>query len=61
MMKHDCLQVYVEKGEFELAKQYCKDNPAHIDQVLVKQAEMYFNNKQCVTGTFVSVNLCCIS
>ncbi|PNF16669.1 putative vacuolar protein sorting-associated protein 18 [Cryptotermes secundus] len=39
-------QVYVEKGEFELAKQYCKDNPAHIDQVLVKQAEMYFNNKQ---------------
>ncbi|KAJ9580206.1 hypothetical protein L9F63_004149 [Diploptera punctata] len=39
-------QVYVEKGEFELAKQYCKDNPAHVDQVLVKQAEMYFNNKQ---------------
>ncbi|KDR19383.1 Vacuolar protein sorting-associated protein 18-like protein, partial [Zootermopsis nevadensis] len=39
------LQVYVEKGEFELAKQYCKDNPAHMDQVLVKQAEMYFTNK----------------
>jgi len=43
------LQVYVEKGEFELAKQYCRDNPAHIDQVLVKQADMYFNNKEYVT------------
>jgi Pep3/Vps18/deep orange family. len=39
-------QVYVEKGEFELAKHYCKDNPAHMDQVLVKQADVYFNNKQ---------------
>ncbi|TGZ50267.1 Vacuolar protein sorting-associated protein 18-like protein [Temnothorax longispinosus] len=39
-------QVYVDKGEFELAKQYCRDNPAHIDQVLVKQAEMLFKNKE---------------
>ncbi|XP_076234523.1 vacuolar protein sorting-associated protein 18 dor isoform X2 [Calliopsis andreniformis] len=39
-------QVYIDKGEFELAKQYCKDNPAHIDQVLVKQAEMLFKNKE---------------
>lgn len=39
-------QIYVEKGEFELAKQYCKDNPAHVDQVLVKQADVFFNNKQ---------------
>ncbi|XP_043280093.1 vacuolar protein sorting-associated protein 18 homolog isoform X2 [Venturia canescens] len=39
-------QVYVEKGEFELAKQYCKGNPAHIDQVLVKQAEMLFKNNE---------------
>ncbi|XP_058794794.1 vacuolar protein sorting-associated protein 18 homolog isoform X2 [Phymastichus coffea] len=38
-------EVYIEKGEFELAKQYCKDNPAHVDQVLVKQAEMLFKNK----------------
>jgi hypothetical protein len=47
-MKHVCLQVYVEKGEFELAKRYCMDNPAQIDQVLVKQAEMYFNSEQYV-------------
>ncbi|KAH0950839.1 hypothetical protein HN011_007913 [Eciton burchellii] len=39
-------QIYVDKGEFELAKQYCKNNPAHIDQVLVKQAEMFFKNKE---------------
>ncbi|XP_047356828.1 vacuolar protein sorting-associated protein 18 homolog isoform X3 [Vespa velutina] len=39
-------QVYLDKGEFELAKQYCKDNPAYIDQVLVKQAEMLFKNQQ---------------
>jgi hypothetical protein len=45
--------VYVEKGEFELAKQYCKNNPAQIDQVLVKQAETYFNSEQ-----YVSLCLC---
>ncbi|XP_043479320.1 vacuolar protein sorting-associated protein 18 homolog isoform X2 [Leptopilina heterotoma] len=39
-------QVYVEKGEFELAKIYCKDNPIHRDQVLVKKAEMLFKNKK---------------
>ncbi|XP_063971923.1 vacuolar protein sorting-associated protein 18 homolog [Diachasmimorpha longicaudata] len=38
-------QVYMDKGEFELAKQYSKANPAHIDQVLVKEAEMLFNAK----------------
>lgn len=58
--------MYVEKGEFELAKQYCKDNPAHVDQVLIKQAEMYFNNKQYVTwhvlqDAFVSAELCYVS
>lgn len=42
------IQVYVDKGEFELAKEYCSDNPAHIDQVLVKQAEMFFKNKEYV-------------
>ncbi|XP_046628252.1 vacuolar protein sorting-associated protein 18 homolog isoform X1 [Neodiprion virginianus] len=39
-------QIYVDKGEFDLAKKYCKDNPAHIDHVLVKQAEMLFGNKE---------------
>lgn len=39
-------QIYVDKGEFVLAKRYCKDNPAYVDHVLVKQAEMLFKNKE---------------
>ncbi|XP_034942311.1 vacuolar protein sorting-associated protein 18 homolog isoform X2 [Chelonus insularis] len=39
-------QVYMEKGEFGLAKEYCKDNPAYIDQVLIKEAEMLFKYKE---------------
>ncbi|XP_046406330.1 vacuolar protein sorting-associated protein 18 homolog [Ischnura elegans] len=39
-------QVYVEKGMFDLAKQYCQDNPAHMDQVLIKQAESFFEEEQ---------------
>ncbi|KAK0168771.1 hypothetical protein PV327_002541 [Microctonus hyperodae] len=39
-------QIYMDKNEFGLAKQYCKDNPAHIDQVLVKEAEILFKNKE---------------
>lgn len=38
----------MDKGEFGLAKQYCQDNPAYIDQVLVKEAEMLFKNKELV-------------
>lgn len=37
---------YLEKGEFELAKHYCKDNPINRDKVLSKQAEKLFND-QC--------------
>lgn len=39
-------QVYVEKGQFDLAKKYCGNNPAFLDQVLVKQAEMLFEKKE---------------
>ncbi|XP_076650787.1 vacuolar protein sorting-associated protein 18 dor isoform X1 [Halictus rubicundus] len=49
-------QIYVDKGEFELAKQYCKDNPAHIDQVLVKQAEMLFKNKEYEKSALISAD-----
>ncbi|XP_078033999.1 vacuolar protein sorting-associated protein 18 dor [Augochlora pura] len=47
-------QIYVDKGEFELAIQYCKDNPAHKDQVLVKQAEMLFKNKEYEKSALIS-------
>ncbi|KAK7864534.1 hypothetical protein R5R35_007310 [Gryllus longicercus] len=39
-------KIYMEQGEFELAKQYCRDNPAHRDQVLVRQAGVFFKEKQ---------------
>ncbi|XP_076620663.1 vacuolar protein sorting-associated protein 18 dor [Colletes latitarsis] len=50
-------QVYIDKGEFELAKQYCKDNPAHIDQVLVKQAEMLFKNGEYEKSAFIYADI----
>lgn len=39
-------QIYMEEGEFELAKEYCQDNAAHRDQVLVRQAGVFFKEKQ---------------
>lgn len=42
MFKCILFQIYMEKEDFELAKKYCKDNPAYIDQVLVRQAEVHF-------------------
>lgn len=38
--------MYLDKNEFELAKKYSRDNPAHMDIVLVKQAELYFSQKE---------------
>ncbi|CAG5120863.1 unnamed protein product, partial [Candidula unifasciata] len=35
--------MYLDKGEFEMAKEYCKDNPMHLDMVLTKQAEFLFS------------------
>ncbi|XP_055900557.1 vacuolar protein sorting-associated protein 18 homolog isoform X1 [Biomphalaria glabrata] len=40
----DVWQMYLEKNEFELAKEYCKDNPMHMDKVLTKQADYLFAN-----------------
>lgn len=37
--------LYLEKHEFDLAKLYCQDNQAHLDMVLVKQAELKFSKK----------------
>ncbi|XP_046660133.1 vacuolar protein sorting-associated protein 18 homolog isoform X2 [Homalodisca vitripennis] len=39
-------QIYMEKGQFELAKDYCANNEAHLDQVLCRQADTYFNNQE---------------
>ncbi|WAR03107.1 VPS18-like protein, partial [Mya arenaria] len=42
----DVWQMYLDRGEFELAKQYCKDNPIQRDRVLTKQAEFLFNERR---------------
>lgn len=38
-------RMYLDKNEFDLAKTYSRDNPAHMDIVLVKQAELFFSQK----------------
>ena len=38
----DVWQMYLDKEDFDIAKQYCQDNPAHMDKVLTKQAEYFF-------------------
>lgn len=42
----DVWQMYLDKKEFELAKEYCWDNIVHLDKVLTKQAEYLFNEKR---------------
>ncbi|XP_046860460.1 vacuolar protein sorting-associated protein 18 homolog [Xenia sp. Carnegie-2017] len=39
-------KLYLEKGMFQEAEEYAKDNPLHIDEVLRKKAENFFNEKQ---------------
>lgn len=36
-------RIYCDKEEFDLAKEYCFNNPAFIDIINVKQAELLFN------------------
>ncbi|XP_054289696.1 vacuolar protein sorting-associated protein 18 homolog isoform X1 [Macrosteles quadrilineatus] len=39
-------QIYMEKGQFDLAKEYCGTNQAYLDQVLNREAETHFNNQE---------------
>ncbi|XP_015753539.1 PREDICTED: vacuolar protein sorting-associated protein 18 homolog [Acropora digitifera] len=56
----DVWHMYLERGQFELAKEYCKENPANLDKVLTKQAEELFLSKnytkaaKCYAQTQVS-------
>ena len=42
----DVWKLYLDRGEFELAKDFCKHNPAQMDLVLRKQAENLFEQKK---------------
>lgn len=39
----DVWQIYLSKGDFELAKKYCQNNRGNMEQVLIKQAEHLFD------------------
>ena len=39
-------RMYLDKNEFVLAKKHSRDNPAHLDIVLVKQAELAFHQNE---------------
>lgn len=39
-------QIYTEKKQFELARKFCENNPAHLDTINVKQAELLFDEGQ---------------
>uniref|UniRef100_A0A6B2EJR4 Vacuolar protein sorting-associated protein 18 homolog n=1 Tax=Phlebotomus kandelakii TaxID=1109342 RepID=A0A6B2EJR4_9DIPT len=41
-------QIFLEKRQFESALKYAKDNPAHVDIVLCKQAEQCFERKDFI-------------
>lgn len=38
----DVWQMYLDRGEFELAKRYCQDSRFNLEKVLIKQAEHLF-------------------
>ncbi len=37
--------MYLDKGDFDKAKDYCQDNPANLDQVLTRQAQHFFDTQ----------------
>ena len=44
----DVWQMYLDRDDFELAKQNCSENPTKLDKVLTKQAEYLFRKKDYV-------------
>ncbi|KAF4519225.1 hypothetical protein B566_EDAN015331 [Ephemera danica] len=39
-------RVYMEKGDFEKAQEFCRENLVHKDQVLIRKAETLFQNEK---------------
>eukprot|EP00057_Strongylocentrotus_purpuratus_P024183 XP_011678657.1 PREDICTED: LOW QUALITY PROTEIN: vacuolar protein sorting-associated protein 18 homolog [Strongylocentrotus purpuratus] len=42
----DVWRIYLDKGDFDRAKEFVRDNPAHLDQVMSRQAEHFFEMKK---------------
>lgn len=64
--ERDVWKIYCNKQQFDLAKLYSQDNPAHYDQVLVKEADMLFEqgkfnlSAQCYAETQSSFEEICL-
>lgn len=52
----DVWRIYLDKGKFDLAKEYCKNNPANLDQVLTKEAEHLFEEKRYEESAIMYAN-----
>ncbi|VVC29853.1 Clathrin, heavy chain/VPS, 7-fold repeat,Pep3/Vps18/deep orange,Zinc finger, RING/FYVE/PHD- [Cinara cedri] len=50
-------KVYLDKGMFEEAKEICIDNPYRMNQVLVRQADNFFNTKQYEKSALIYADL----
>ena len=42
----DAWQLYLDRGDFDKARRYCNDNPAHLDRVTTAEADSLFARGQ---------------
>ena len=49
----DVWKMYLQKGEYQRAKQYCRENEAHLDQVETAHAQHLFEEKKCVNRMLI--------
>lgn len=49
----DVWRMYLDKNEFDLALEYSRDYPPHLDAVLVKQAEFLFQQRQYASSASI--------
>ncbi|XP_033628364.1 vacuolar protein sorting-associated protein 18 homolog [Asterias rubens] len=42
----DVWRMYLDQGDFDRAKEHCRDNPANLDKVLTRQAEHFFEKEK---------------
>lgn len=44
--ERDVWEIFANKGDYKMAKYFCRDNLENLDKVLIMQAEHYFKKKQ---------------
>ena len=48
-------KIYLEQGQYEMAKKYAEGHREHMDTVLVSQAEHYFEGQRSVSAGNVAM------